>query len=321
MNKLALSAALLPMMALALTGCVDDTQPRLGAPAPESFKLYEPALNNYEYCLSADANIVLTTNGQPDYGVATPTQYQVQISLTNDWSGGAYDRDQEQDLSKIYYNITTINTQSVISVRGAEFAAAMCALMGIKEADDEPLFNPASRPVWVRVAAYVLDPKDPKGYVDYSYVVSNVIELKQVRPYFVVPKPGEIFIIGKYQGWNEKGNDQTVALIETGIGTKIFQGYVEMTPEAANEGFRFYTELGDWGKDGELPSIGANANDGDNMEVELDDDTYEGDAVKGKGNWKVTNFPGGWMQITLNQKSSPWTVTFKYDPDYTPPTE
>lgn len=316
MNKLALTAALLPMMALALTGCKEDTQPRLQEATAGTFELFEPATNNYTYYLSPDATITLTTNGQPDYGVATPTQYQVQISLTDEWKDQEDPENPGQTIPDTYYNLPTVNTQSVISVKGNELAAAMCSLMGIKDVEDEPLFNGDPRPVYVRVAAYVADPKEEKGYVPYSYIVSNSMKLNSVKPYFVVPKPGELYVIGDYQGWKIEGNDQTAVLTETAIGSNVFEGYVNMTEGQANSGFRLYNALGDWGSDGSLPSIGAGAADGENIEIALEDNSYEGECVKGKGNWKITNFPGGWLKITVNLTDM--TINFSYEPDYTP---
>lgn len=318
MNKLALTAALLPMMALALTGCKEDTQPRLQEPVAGSFELYEPAMNNYTYELSPLGTITLTTSGQPDYGLGTPTQYQVQVSLTGEWKEAEDPENPGVMIPDTYYCLKTVNTQSVINVKDSELATAMCSLMGINDIEDENLFSAEPRPVHVRVAAYVADPAAENGYVDYSYILSNPITLKSVIPYFVVPKPGELYLIGDYQGWKIEGNDQTAVLTETEIGSQVYQGYVEMTKEQAGNGFRAYNALGDWGSDGSLPSIGAAADDGDNQDVELTDDVYEGECVKGKGNWKITNFPGGWMKVTINMMDM--IVTFQYDPDYEPPT-
>ncbi|MCM1152195.1 MAG: SusE domain-containing protein [Muribaculum sp.] len=318
MNKIALTAALLPMMALALTGCKDDTQPRLQPAEAGTFKLYEPAMNNYTYYLTKDGTIELTTSGQPDYGVATPTQYQVQVSLTDEWKDKEDPENPGTMVPDTYYNLMTVNTQSVITVKDSELAIAMNSLMGISTVDDESLFDPNPRKVYVRVAAYVADPSQEDGYVPYSYILSNVITLNSVQPYFVVPAPAELWIIGQYQGWNIDGTDNTVTLseAENGIGSDIYTGYINMTADDAKTGFRFYKQLGDWGSDGDYPSIGANANDGDNKSVEMEDGLYEGEVVAGKGNFCITNYPGGWMKITVNLVNM--TVTIQSTPDYTP---
>lgn len=321
MKKSILLAALLPMMALGLNSCTDDTQPRLQPAEAGSFKLYEPALNNYTYYLNQEGTLTLTTSGQPDYGVATPTEYEVQVSYEADdtkWVDAVENENGDVITPANYYVLQTINTQSVISVKMRELAVAMCSLMGISSADDEGLFDPNPRPVYVRVRAYVLDPAAEKGFVDYTEIYSNVIKLNSVQPYFVVPAPAEIYIIGNYQDWKIDGNELTVTLseAENGIGSNIFTGYVNMTADQASSGFRFYTELGDWGKDGDLPSIGAAAADGDNVDVKMKDGEAEVECVKGKGNFKVQDFEGGWMKITVNMNNM--TVLFQAAPDYVP---
>lgn len=324
MKKIIFLAAMLPMLALGLNSCTEDTQPRLNAPQGE-FKLYEPALNNYTYYLTPDGLMTLTTSGQPDYGVATPTQYQVQVSYEADpskWVEAETDEDGNVTTPANYYNIQTINTQSVISVKMREMAVAMCALMGITSEEDEGLFDPTAREVYVRVHAYVLNPaNDSKpgagdGMVPYTEVYSNVVKLNSVQPYFVVPKPAEIYIIGKYQDWVITGNDKTVTLseAENGIGSNIFTGYVNMSADDAKTGFRFYTVLGDW----ETNSIGSQEED-KGKDFKMKEGELEAECVKGKGNFCISGFPGGWMKITVNLNSM--TVLFQADDSYEPPTE
>lgn len=320
MNKIALTAALLPMMALALTGCKDDTQPRLSAAPAGSFELYQPALNNYTYYLDPDGTINFTTSGQPDYGVATPTCYEVQVSLTNEWKEGEYDAEGEEVIAPTYYSLGTVNTQSVIAAKSSEIAIAMCYLMGIREDEDEGLFKPEAQPLYVRVAAYVKDPKAEKGYVDYTYTLSNVITLPAVVPYFVVPKPGVLYMIGNYQGWNINGSADTYTISEeeNGIGSQIYTGYANLTPDQASGGFRFYKTLGVWGDDDKYPGVGASGKDQNNPFSWLDatDNTLETECMPGKGNWNISDYPGGWMKITINLKDM--TASFEYTPDYEP---
>ena len=88
-------------------------------------------------------------------------------------------------------------------------------------------------------------------------------------------------------------------------------GDIEMTAAQAASGFRFYAELGKWGDNGALPSVGSNPNDGDNATVVLEDGKYTGPCVKGKGNWNITNWPGGKMHIEVDMSNvNSMTVTF-----------
>ena len=310
-------------MALAVsasfTSCKDDTQPRL-EPATGNFQLFAPADNNFTYDLTDNANtITLTTSGQPDYGVATPTQYQVQVSLNDTWKDAVYDGGDIVEYPT-YYSLPTINTQSVITASALELNQAITYLQGIREEDQVDQYDSSVCSIYVRVRAYIADPAAEEGYVDYSQVFSNSVKINRVQPAYEasLPLPAKLYIIGDYQGWDINGNAQTVTVDETenGIGSNIFTGYLHWdTGSAANNPFRFYSVLGDW----ETNSIGSQVDDNPidvTMETENGVTAYNGDCVAGKGSWKITNFPadGGWMKITVDLNTM--TVSFQYDPDY-----
>lgn len=304
MKKSLLTAALISVLATGLTGCKDDTQPRLGAPEPGSFKLYEPAMNNYTYYLTPDGVMTLTTNGQPDYGVATPTQYQVQVALTPDpegWHEEVIDPETEAVLENAtVVNLSTVDTQSVITLKMSDIAIAMNTMMGIHSDDDEGLFNPNPVPLYCRVIAYVADPKAEDGYVPYSRIESNVMKINSVQPYFVVPKPGELFLIGDISGWNIAATDYVLTEEENGIGSKIYTGEWVFTTAQANAGFRFYTVLGDW----ESNSVGYQVDDAGttfSYEDDFSNGVFSTPCVMGKGNWCISGWPENHkMKITVN---------------------
>lgn len=317
MKKSIFLAALALVTGMAFTGCKDDTQPRLQAPTGE-FKLFEPANNNYTYDLTQNTNtITLTTSGQPDYGVATPTQYQVEVSLNDTWEPDEYAPDSEQIVKyATFYKLPTVNTQSIISMSALELNQAITVLQGVREEGQEDLYSGEARPIWVRVRAYVADPAAEDGYVPYSQVYSNSVKINSVQPKDVpsLPLPGVLYIIGDYQGWSENGNDQTATVTEeeNGIGSEIYTGYVEMTAAQAKSGFRFLTQLGSWDK---KFNIGAADPDMNTESVEMEDDVYNGPLViGGQSNWGLTNYPGGWMKVTVDLNNN--TVKFEYDPDY-----
>lgn len=319
MKKTFLMMAALVAASSMLTGCKEDTQPRL-EPAPEgSFKLYEPAMNNYTFYLDDASTVKFTTSGQPDYGVATPTQYQVQISYLEDtskWIERELDEDGNEIVEGTCWSLTTIGTESVINASGLELSAGMCYLMGVKDETLVDKYDPTPRPLYVRVRAYISDPGAKDGYVPYSQMFSNVIKLNSVAPMLVIPKPDELYVIGTYQGWTIAGNDKTVTVTEeeNGMGSKIYTGYVLLSPE--NNAFRFYEDLGNWDEG----SIGAteHTGDSDNLEIKLDSGEYSGDLKVGsKDNWKIMNLPKEvWVKLTVNLKSK--TVSFAIDESYVP---
>lgn len=309
MNKFSVLSVLAAVTALGLTGCKDDTQPRLQNPAPGSFEVYEPALNNYTYYLDPESTIELVTS-QPNYGLGTITQYEVQVALTDQFVDAEVNAETGEVTREANYQVLpTVNTQAVIQVSCKELAIAMCALHGIltnEDADkwDNPVVN-GVQPVYFRVAAYVADPKEATGYVPGSYILSNVVKVNKVQPYFAVNVPKEIYLIGNPQGWAITDGSMVLSEAENGIDSDIYTGTFDFDSEIiapGGGGFRFYKELGDWGNDGAYPSIGANANDGDNLEVTLDPETLSAEAVvvAGKGNFQINGWPGGWFKITVN---------------------
>lgn len=268
--------AFVALLSMGFTSCKQDTQPRLGQPT--EFVLNTPPMANSTYVLSASNGIDLTVS-QPNYGLGVVTSYQTQISFTEDFA--------------TYENIETESTQAKIALSGEEVAQAMCKMMGYVNNDTEDLFDPSARDVYFRVRAYVPN-------ADNSEIYSNVIKLN-VLPYKAVKLPGRLYVIGDVNGWDINNGALYIEEPSNGVGGNIYTGVVNFTASQAASGFRFYESLGTWGDDGSLPSIGANANDGDNASIQVDENgTYNGACVIGKGNWNITNWEDGDMKITVD---------------------
>lgn len=329
MKKSIILGALALMTAVAMTSCKDDTQPRLQPAAEGTFKLFEPANNNYTYDLT-DPNftMTLTTSGQPDYGLATPTSYQVQISLDNTWEEEVVDPETEEVVKYgTCYNLSTVNTQSVITVLSQEINYAITYLQGVYDEDMVDKYDPSVCSIYARVRAYVADPGAPNGYVPYSQVYSNSVKINKVQPSYTatLPVPGVLYMIGAYQKWDINGNayTRTVTEAENGIGSKIYTGYLYL--DAADIAtyydtaypyqFRFYRELGDW----EHNSVGAQVDDNPiQVDLTMQDGVlmYSGACVDGKGSWEINNVPAGgaWFKITVDLKAM--KVEFAVDEEY-----
>lgn len=277
--------ALMVMLTLGFTSCKQDTQPRLEQPT--EFHLNTPQLANNTYVLTEGDQFILTCS-QPNYGLGLPTTYEVQVSLTEDFAK--------------FEALPAPDTQAKVVVKDEDLALAICTLMGAVDTDTEDLYDPSVRTIYMRLRAYIPN-------ADYSSICSNVVPLR-VKPYFAVKLPARLWVIGDVSGWNINASPYVVSEEENGIGSEIYTGVVNFTAEQAANGFRFYKELGDWGKDDEFPSIGANGVDGDNASVSIDaEGSYTGACVPGKGNWNITNWPGGNMKITVNLKEM--KVTFQ----------
>lgn len=308
MNKKLILPALALLTALSFTSCKDDTQPRLQTPPANSFKIFEPAMNNYIYYLTPETTIEIVTS-QPEYGLGVVTSYEVQVSLDGKFEDAVTDKEGNITKEATYRTLPTIGNQAKIQILGKELATAMCSMHGINvEEDADKWDNPAIngvQPVHVRVHAFIPDPKEPSGYAPGSSIISDPIVIKRVQPYFAVNVPKIIYLIGNPQGWDVANGDMPLSEAENGIGSDIYTGHYNVSQDdLGGGGLRFYKELGDWGKDGQYPSIGAAAADGENVEVPLDPETFEASivCVAGKGNFEVTGWhtEKAWMKFTVN---------------------
>lgn len=277
MKKLIFLLSLVAFFVTAATSCKEDTEPRLQEPT--EFVLNTPPMALNTYLLSSTSGIDFTLS-QPDYGLGVVPVYTIEISSTADFATSAV--------------VEGSYTTAAFTVPGEALALAICQLWGY---DSPETFDAAARPVFVRAVSDIAN-------VSYARIVSNVIELRSVRPYFAVKLPAKIYLIGQPQGWDINSGEMVLSEPENGIGSDIYTGVFDISADDAASGFRFYTSLGSWGDNGSLPSIGAAADDGDNQSITLDDaSSYSGPCVTGKGNWNLTNWPGGAMKITVDLKS------------------
>lgn len=302
MKKISFLTLLIMVMGFGLTGCKDDTQPRL-SPAPE-FKLNTPQMATSTFVLTPTSSVDFSVS-QPDYGLGTTPSYTMQISLSPEF------KEATETEEANYVAIKGSYTKAVFSVPGKNFAVALNRLNGIVEEEDEAKFEAKPYKIYARCVADI-------AHCDYAHSVSNIITLEAVEPYFVVSVPGVFYIVGGANGWepptedylNSENFNESWMFIETEAESGIFEGEIEMTPAQAADGFRFYNALSGWGADGVPPSLGANSDDFNNRDVAVNaDGVYSGSCTWGRGNFKVTNWPGGKMHITIN--TNQMTVEFK----------
>ena len=287
MKKTIFFMALALVAGMSLTGCKDDTEPRLQKPT--EFSLNTPPMANQTYVLTDKDGIDLSVS-QPNYGLGVTPQYQTQISYTEDFAK--------------YENIQSTTQQAQIQLSGTEVAQAMCRLMGYVSPETEDQYVPGVRKVYFRVRSFF-------QYCDYSSITTKNVVALSVVPFPSVRMPGRLYVIGDVNGWDINNGEFFVQENADEIGSGKYYGDIEMAAAQAASGFRFYAELGKWGDNGALPSVGSNPNDGDNATVVLEDGKYTGPCVKGKGNWNITNWPGGKMHIEVDMSNvNSMTVTF-----------
>ena len=281
MKKSVILAFMAILLGFTFTSCKEDTQPRLSKPT--NFVLNTPPMADQLYVMSATSAINLTVS-QPNYGLATTPQYQVEIARTADgFETGEY------------RTLPSTTTDAKIVVGGEEFCLALCDLWGYT---DPEKFDNSPRPVYVRVHAWVPN-------ADYSSIYSNVVELKAVQPYFAVKIADTIQLVGQPEGWSTAVNEAWF-LYETEPGSLVYQGTFEI-PEGQFQ-FRFYDKF-DAAEPWDWYSIGAQDEDNP-VNITLTDGSYSGDlcydpATKsaGKGSWQIENWPGGTVEMTVNLKT------------------
>ncbi len=304
MKKISLFALLAMSLGLGVTGCKDDTQPRLEVPT--EFVLNTPAMADQTYIFRDDENYknlndITFTVSQPNYGLGTTPDYQVQIAKSEAdfaaWDAaektGDIDADNEilgSDELPLAYTLETVSSYAQITIPGEIFCDGVNSLYGF----DLDNYNHETVPVAVRVHAAVAN-------APQSAIWSNAINLN-VSSYIPVTEPGKLYLIGQPTGWDI--NADGVYLDETGIGTKIFFGNVFIP--AGDFQFRFYSALGDW----ESNAVGSQDADSP-IDISFNSDgVYEGKVFMGKkkgdklgkGSWQDTSWAGGNLEITVDLK-------------------
>lgn len=281
---------------LALSSCKQDRDPVYHDAHPGSFMLYVPAMQSQYIPLQEGALLDLTTTGQPHYGYSAVAVYGAQMSLTDEFINP----------EEIFELTPTDVHQSDMTVKQEDVALGVCTLLGFDSVED---YNEAYPTGFPAMQLYFRATCQLEG-VESSLVYSNVISYNQIQPYFAMPQPDFIYLVGDPNGWNiNAGPEWRLYEPSDAIGSKVYSGVFHVEP---GQYFRFYTHTGDWGNDGELPSIGSHPVDGDSSIIEWVDGSYTSPAVPGKGSWAT---PADWtagdvtMVVDLSDANN-YTVTF-----------
>lgn len=274
MKKTSIMIAMAGMLAAgALGSCVRDTQPRIEKPT--EFVLNEPFEGNNTLVLSPTATLSLSWS-QPDYGVGTVPEYQVEIA--------------EDEAFTNPIVLPTIYTAAKATLEGSVLAKQIQDAQGWASSDDVP-DTPLT--YYVRVKSVIPNWEDGTIY-------SNAWPLS-LLPYYVVSAPRDLYLVGQPEGWDIAGSDKWI-LKETGIETDIYEGSFDIP--AGEFQFRFYTKTGDW----EWNSVGSQDDDKP-VDISLTDGEYTGEVfydpttkAAGKGSWQIPDWTGGVVTITVNMK-------------------
>ena len=289
MKKIFSFALMLLGMATVLTSCKDDRESNPTIGQPTQFVVNASPLAGQYIQLSPDNKVNLTWS-QPDYGYNALATYQIQVGISN---GGNISWNQKDGADKF---LETTFTQCNADISGEEIAEAICEIDGFK--DEDHYVDQGFREIAFRVKSSIQDSQG--NDVSGTVILSNAVTFDHMAAYCAIKSLGVVWIIGNCGGWTEpsKKNAEALAdwrIYETEIGSKIYQGTVEM-PEG-DLTFRIYTALTGW--DGGA-SLGHQADDV-STEVEFSGGVYSDKYVyPGKGSWTFVGFPGGQLEITLD---------------------
>ena len=191
MKKLYILASL-AVAAAAFTSCEADKEPIYHAPEPATFILNTPPMANQLYILQDGGTVSLTTS-QPDYGVATTTQYSVDVTLDNEFVEATAEGGEAN-----YMTLTPkVPTQAKIELDAKELDEALCKLMGVSSFAQYPEEGIAPVKVTMRAHAWITN-------VASSQCVSNNIVLEAVQLFNPFPEvPRFVYFVGAPTGWTE----------------------------------------------------------------------------------------------------------------------
>lgn len=296
MKKLSIFLAL-AALATGFTSCEEDRDPVYQAPT--EFKLNVPQMQDQYIELSdARSSVLEFTCSQPDYGYSAVTQYSMQMAVDEAFTNSV--------------DLATVNaTSAKLQVKQSDVALGLLNLQGIEDADAYNALYGAGQTakVYFRAVAQLTG-------VESSLITSNVVSYNTLRPYFAVPVPGFIYLVGAPEGWAgpTEGNAAHYAdwrLFEpaNGIGSKIYSGVFDIPAGSAM--FRFYTQLTGWDAD----SYGSQVDDNP-TDVEMVGGSLSTVAVKGKGSFNFPNWAGGKMTIVVNMSDMNNILVDFYEGDH-----
>lgn len=286
MKKLSIFMAM-AAVALGFTSCEEDHDSPVYK-APTEFVLNTPAYANNTVILAPGQNVAVTCS-QPDYGYSAVTNYSLDVSLSEVFTTA-------EDGTTNFYTITSKNkTLANIDIAAAEWSTAILTLLGINSFEQFPEEGVEPTTIYVRALAQLTG-------IESSKIYSNTIklEMEPFNPYLEGGK--KIYIAGINDKWGiDTATPDTYAdraLTETTKGSNIYLGAFNVN--AGDVYFRFYTELGSWGNDNELPSFGGGGVDNTNKEISFSGEILDLTAVPGKGNFLIKDWPGGYITFTVN---------------------
>ena len=306
--------AFMAIAAWGFTACNADTDPKLDTGIDYEFVLNTPPLASQFIDLENGSTLQFTVS-QPQYGLTVAPTYGIQISLTRDFEplnpGTVTDAEGEEHVIQGSYNIPLESSLAgVLLVSTNQVAAGINELNGVF--DESTFVEDYVGPVYVRATAYLggdnaLNETGANIPVSEStFVVSNVIELSQVKSYFVVINDDALILCvpGNGNGWTNSPENANLVSTDEGVTYKGF-AYIDLGFKVTDGDWddpNWGAWKGDWGDD---PETGLT----EGLSYDADSDTYTGPLYFNGSNLNDSGagIPSGLYYIVVDVK----TMEFK----------
>lgn len=274
----------LAAVTLGFSSCSEDRDPVYQQPT--TFVLNQPAMQDQYIDLAPGQTIELVCS-QPDYGYSAVTQYSAQMSLTEDFA-------QAYDLESVD------KTLAKMSIKQDNVCNGIVELHGFANADEFNAYYEGKpyEKIYFRAVAQL-------DGVESSKIVSNVVAYNYLKPYYSVPSPGFIYLVGAPEGWAGPTESNAAHYADwrlfepaDGIGSKVYSGVFDIPAGSAM--FRFYTALTGWDAD----SFGSQPDDSPIEFPDFTEGSFTNALVAGKGAFSFPNWPGGKMTIVVDMSDA-----------------
>ncbi|MDO5394398.1 MAG: hypothetical protein Q4F07_00375 [Bacteroidales bacterium] len=266
---------------LGLSSCEDEKKPVFHEADASKFEVYEPALQNQYYELTTNGTLEIVVKSAPDYGAPMgPTTYGAVVSLDPSFANTA--------------EVSAENNSSRIMLKESEISEAICKLSGLTK-DDAGYVFPGTVKVYLKATCEIASIPGSK------VTTSNYCTLNKVMPYFAIPSPNFIYLVGQPEGWSgpspsnvEHYSAWRLFEKDEEIGSNVYYGTFQVNQGEAM--FRFYTTLTNWDTD----SYGAQTDDNPVDETLDANNAWSGKIMAGKGAFNFPTWPGGLMTICVD---------------------
>ena len=275
MKKIFKSSLLLLCSLGLFTACSDDNDSNPTLQNPSTFTLNEPGYAALTVDLSSSTGLPFTWS-QPDYGFPVAAEYQLQVSLSGNFTTDLLSVEEGNETSADYATLANYYNVPSGSMNPDQLSNAINKMSGW---DDETV--PSTAAVYVRATATT------NGA---PVIYSNVVTIKVVPNLVVAPSYKEfIYEIGNESGWSTAYPMRSPA--QDGIYTSF---------NWLNGSFKFKPNEGDWNGDWGQDPAGALGD----LIVDGEEDCNNPD-----GSFAADAQPEGFYQIQVSLVDMTWNIT------------